>query len=42
VNLFSILTSTDEDEAWLKANKNKIKNELELMAYLAYRNAREE
>ncbi len=42
VNLFSILTSTEEDEAWLKANKNKIKNELELMAYLAYRNAHEE
>jgi hypothetical protein len=41
-NLFSILKSTDEDEAWLKANKNKIKNEAELTAYLTYRNAREQ
>jgi hypothetical protein len=38
-NLFSVIKPTEEDESWLKANKNKLKNEADVTAFLTYRNA---
>jgi len=38
-NLFSIIKTTQEDEDWLKANKNKLKNEAEIIAFLTNRNS---
>ncbi len=38
-SLLSVIKTTEEDETWLKANKNKLKNEAEITSFLTYRNA---
>jgi hypothetical protein len=38
-SLFSLIKPTNEDETWLKANKNKLKNESDIVAFLTYRNS---
>jgi len=38
-NVFSIIKTSEEDEVWLKSNKNKLKNEAEVIAFFTYRNA---
>lgn len=38
-NLFSIIKSTQEDEDWLRENKNKLKTEAEVIAFLTNRNS---
>ena len=38
-NLFSILKPMDEDETWLKTNKNKLKTETDVISFLMYRNS---
>jgi len=38
-NLFSIIKTTDDDETWLKTNKNKLKNEAEVTAFLTFHNS---
>lgn len=37
-NLFSIIKLLKEDEAWLKENKNKLKNEAQVISFLVHRN----
>lgn len=36
--VFSAVKPLDQDEAWLKANKNKLKNETDLILYFSHRN----
>jgi hypothetical protein len=38
-SLLSIIKTTEQDETWLKENKNKLKNEADIMAFLTYRNS---
>jgi hypothetical protein len=38
-NLFSIINAREEDEDWLKVNKNKLKNETDVIAFLTHRNS---
>jgi len=38
-NLFVILKPTNDDETWLKTNKVKLKNEADVIAFLAHRNS---
>jgi hypothetical protein len=38
-SLSSIIPSTESDEAWLKENKNKLKNEEDFVSFLNYRNS---
>jgi len=38
-SLFSIVKPTDEEEIWLKANKNKLKNEADIIGFMAYHNS---
>ena len=37
-NLFELIEEINSDEAWLKAQKNKLRNENEVISFLFYRN----
>ncbi|MBS1487288.1 MAG: hypothetical protein JST43_06825 [Bacteroidetes bacterium] len=37
-HLFSLIEKKDQDEGWLKQNKNSLRNEEEVKAFLSYRN----
>ena len=38
-HLFALVKKTDGDEEWLKSNKNKLKKEMDVIAFLNYRNS---